>query len=175
MQFAAAPTSPPVSQAVFNQTAPMPQGPWRSPQIARQAAVAPQPLALGPPPSAPSFAPAPSISNAPLQVASAPMPSGNMPVRLRAVPSPPPEPVEASSPRIRIPGYAAPPTAGQQQPAAVQQAAYYTAMAPPPGMVAWPNGTVQTVQVGPVTPIAYAPTVATLSAGDGFRPRGSMR
>jgi hypothetical protein len=73
--------------------------PWRSPQIAPAAppaAYAPVPLPYGAPPG--------YVSVPPTAVAP---PSAE--VTLRAVPSPPPAPVESSTPRIRIPGYPAPP------------------------------------------------------------------
>jgi hypothetical protein len=97
-----------------------------------------------------------------------------MAVRLRAVPSPPPEPVEAAAPRIRLPGYAAP-QPGSVPPATAEQAAYYYSPGSAAVAAQGPNGTMQTVQITPLAANTYAPSVATLAAGDGFRPRGSMR
>ena len=70
-------------------------GPWRSPQIQAPS----QPVSYGVP------AALPGVPSA--------MPQANhMDVQLRAVPSPPPEPVEANTPRIRLPGYGAVPADG---------------------------------------------------------------
>jgi hypothetical protein len=117
---AAAPSEPTawgVVPAVFNSAAPVTgqqfdrivapsvavaepaaSGQWRSPQIA-----APTPPA--------AFAPAPPMYGVPpgyvvVPPTATPQSAG---VTLRAVASPPPEPVESSTPRIRIPGYPAPP------------------------------------------------------------------
>jgi hypothetical protein len=89
-----------------------------------------------------------------------------MNVRLRAVPSPPPPPVEAASPRIRLPGYPAPqPISGNA--AGIEPAAYY---------VVGPQNVVQTVQITPLGATAIGPAPApTIASSDGFRPRGAMR
>jgi hypothetical protein len=74
-----------------------PASPWRPPQIA-------QPT-LPPPPNVQPLVAPPLI---PAQVAVA---HNSMDVRLRAVPSPPLEPLAGSTPRIRLPGEAAPQSA----------------------------------------------------------------
>jgi hypothetical protein len=92
-------------------------------------------------------------------------------VRLRAVPSPPPQPVEPTTPRIRVPSYIAPQPLPGASTFSPPIANYATAV---------PTGAVlQTVQV---TPLPSSPSPATTSAassaiasGDGFRPRTSMR
>jgi hypothetical protein len=96
-----------------------------------------------------------------------------MDVRLRAVPSPPPQPVEPTTPRIRLPGYPAP----QFTPGASMVAQ------PPGGIVAVgpTDARLQTVQISALLapPYAAATTLPTggnsIAGGDGFRPRTSMR
>jgi hypothetical protein len=63
------------------------------------------------------------------------------------------------------------------QPAAVQQAAYYASAAPqaPVATQVPPGAVVQTVQITPLTANMVQPSAPTVAAGDGFRPRGSMR
>jgi hypothetical protein len=92
-------------------------------------------------------------------VAAAP---NSMAVRLRAVPSPPIEPGDVNTPRIRLPGYPAAQPPVSVAAGAVTQAAYYSA-------------DVQTVPITPLAANGYQPTVASINTGDGFRPRGSMR
>jgi hypothetical protein len=132
--------------------------PWRSPQISQSGL-----------PS--SFAVQSSSPNVPGVVPQ----STTMDVQLRAVPSPPPEPVPPSTPRIRLPSYAAPQSVGganlNMHPTRVE------AMATPV-----PSGSVlQTVQISPLPPPPYDPAanlaVAPQAVGsyDGFRPRSSMR
>jgi hypothetical protein len=127
-------------------------GPWQSPQIAPPTAA----TSVG----ATVVAPAAAAVGAP----------GSMDVRLRAVPSPPA--VEATTPRIRLPGYVAP----QPMPGA--------SAFPQPGTnyaTAVPTGPMlQTVQISPLPspPVSEASSLAAGSAtvsGDGFRPRTSMR
>jgi hypothetical protein len=99
----------PVSQIVpaAGLAEPATTGPWRSPQIPATTppavyAPAPQPLVsplVAQPVVMPGYVIVPPMSAAP----------PGMDVTLRAVPSPPPEPVESSTPRIRIPGYPVPP------------------------------------------------------------------
>ena len=123
-------------------------GPWRSPQVATASA----PVEYGVPPMFSGAAPLVPQAN-------------SMEVRLRAVPSPPPEPLQPSTPRIRLPGYAAPqPWTGVG--AAVQPMA---------------GAMVQTASLGPLPPQPYDPTISvaaspgSIAAHDGFRPRSSMR
>jgi hypothetical protein len=98
---------------------------------------------------------------------------GSMDVRLRAVPSPPPQPVEPTTPRIRIPAYTVPATA--------TGAGILTQ--PSPTYVTQPSGSplLQTVQIGPLPPppgvlaANYAVPQDVAGSGDGFRPRSSQR
>lgn len=154
--------------------APAPQPMWRSPRIAQPSGAAP--ISLAPPPSGPRLAGVPTLQN-PLSSGTpfSPAPATpSMGVRLRAVPSPAPQPVESSAPRIRLPGYSPQPASAQN---GVEQAAYYTSNVPVAPGSSWPGGVMQTVQITPLNAMAYnpapGPTVAI--AGDGFRPRGSMR
>jgi hypothetical protein len=94
---AAGSASQPVVQASYSEptmqtTEPAPS-PWRQPQIA-------SPSLPPPPPVVQRFVPQPASS-----LAAAPP---SMDVRLRAVASPPPEPGDIPSPRIRMPGDAVP-------------------------------------------------------------------
>jgi hypothetical protein len=102
--------NPDVQQAAYTEpvmeSREPPASPWRSPQIAQ--------AALPPPPMVQTMLPQP-VTGQPL--ASQPMTAmpvagaQNMDVRLRAVASPPPEPLPGSSPRIRMPGEVVPQTA----------------------------------------------------------------
>jgi hypothetical protein len=99
--------------------------------------------------------------------------SNNIDVRLRAVPSPPPEPVESTTPRIRLPNYAA----AQPMSAvhfAMPPSAFYPSAAPPT------YGAAPTVHISPSSPPQDSVARLTSPPGmvisaDGFRPRGSMR
>jgi hypothetical protein len=177
------------SGPIDNTPAAASQGPWRSPRIAPQYIAAPvslgPPVSLAPLPADPRLASVPLLqysANGPTQVLPT-IAAPSMGVRLRPVASPGPQPVEADSPRIRLPGYPAPqPTSAQY---GVEPAAYYSASAnPATGMAAWPGGVlqtggvIQTVQITPLAATAYAPgtsPVIASTSGDGFRPRGSMR
>jgi hypothetical protein len=138
-------------------------GSWRPPQIHRQIATAQPTAASAQIASMPTHMNAPALF-VPGKVVVAPTVSAapNMDVRLRAVPSPDPEPASTPAPRIRLPGYtAAPITNG------VEQAAYLS-----------PTAAVQTVQITPLSfaQIAAPPaSIVAASSADGFRPRGSMR
>jgi len=166
--YNAAPTGgQPVVNAAFTgaQFGPAASGPWRSPQIAAPA----PPAAYVPQPIVSPFAAQPVVTPGYPVVAPMSVAAPSMDVRLRAVPSPPPEPVEPSTPRIRIPGYPAPqPMTGVG--GAAQPAAYYAPVAVP--IV---GGMVQTVQLTPLGTMAAAPPTASSGNPDGFRPRSSMR
>jgi hypothetical protein len=141
---------PEAAIAQVGATSPPSTGPWRIPQLAQQTSAA----TLG----APTF----SMS-----------PPNSMDVRLRAVPSPSPQPVEPTTPRIRIPGYAVPPMATGAS-ITIQPAPFYATpyMASP---------TLQTVQIGPIAPptgsmaMNYTAPQGVVASGDGFRPRSSRR
>lgn len=134
----------------------LPTGPWRSPQISLNPQNTSGSGAAFPATGAPTTAPPNSID-----------------VRLRAVSSPPLEPLESTTPRIRLPGYPAPP---QLSAAALQPAPLSTAMLPG-GL----NGSVQTVQATALAPSPFvapgsvSPTGGSTVSSDGFRPRGSIR
>lgn len=125
----AAPTTAPgagsVAPAVYNappangqpagvQTAamsePVVSNPWRSPQIPQTAppvgGIAAPPLFAATTAAPPMYAPQ-TLPSGYVVVPPMTAPQPNVDVTLRAVPSPPPEPLESSSPRIRIPGYPA--------------------------------------------------------------------
>jgi hypothetical protein len=138
--------------------APQPQSPWRSPQISQAAA-------------SPTFSAMPAVASVVPQLAPQP---GTIDVRLRAVPSPPPAPIESTTPRIRLPGYGPPPPISGSSPV-TQPAPLYATVAPA-SFTAAP----QMVQItalppsyGAVTNLAATP--ASSISPDGFRPRGSMR
>jgi hypothetical protein len=166
VQLAAAPTSQSVMPAAYLAPVPGDQstqtiaqlgtanlpstGPWRSPQIA------------------------PPMSTATLGVPTLGVSQpDSMDVRLRAVPSPPPQPVEPTTPRIRIPAYSVPATATGAS--MLTQA--------PPTYIAQTSASplLQTVQIGPLPPppgvlaANYAVPQGTVASGDGFRPRSSSR
>ncbi len=91
---------------------PVVSSPWRTPQIAGTTPPAVYPPAMqsfGAPPTVPPLVAQPTVM--PGYVVVPPMATAptSIDVSLRAVPSPPPSPVESSTPRIRIPGYPAPP------------------------------------------------------------------
>ncbi|MEX0611171.1 MAG: hypothetical protein WD738_24165 [Pirellulales bacterium] len=104
IQVVAAPSNESIVQASYNEpvisdAAPVATSPWRPPQIAESVALPPPPIAQ------PLFAQPVS----PMQLAALP---NSMDVRMRAVSSPPPpEPMEMSVPRIRLPGEAPPQSA----------------------------------------------------------------
>jgi hypothetical protein len=103
IQVAGAPSNENIMQASYNlpvisDAVPPPTSPWRPPQIA-------QTPVLPPPPTTQSLL---AQASSPVQLAALP---NNMDVRLRAVPSPPPEPMTMSVPRIRLPGEAVPQSA----------------------------------------------------------------
>jgi hypothetical protein len=165
--YNAAPTSTqPVVNAAFTgaQVEPAASGPWRSPQIAAPA----PPAVYVPQPIVSPYAAQPVITPGYPVVAPMAVATPSMDVRLRAVPSPPPEPVEPSTPRIRIPGYPVPQPMTEASGAA-QPAAFYAPVAVP--IV----GGVQTVQIAPLGTMAAAPPTAAGGSSDGFRPRSSMR
>jgi hypothetical protein len=127
-----------------------PTGPWRSPQIA------------------------PQLSTATLGMPTLGVTQPNsMDVRLRAVPSPPPDPVESTTPRIRIPTYSVPATATGAS-MLVQPSPTYVAQTSTGPLL-------QTVQIGPLPPppgvlaANYAVPQGVAGSGDGFRPRSSQR
>jgi hypothetical protein len=129
-------------------------GPWRTPQVPQA-----NPTTMA---QAPLMTPA---------TVGATVPSNSMDVRLRAVPSPPPEPVQPTTPRIRLPGYTAP-QVNSGASAFAQPAAPYAGMNPT-------SPVLQTVQMSPmqsppelVATSLAAPPVA-IASGDGFRPRTS--
>jgi hypothetical protein len=154
----------PIDSSVGSVTMPAPQPMWRSPGISRVTA---QPMAgIVQQSPWPNYAPgpvAPPLFPTAAQVRPA-VAGPNMGVRLRSVPSPPPQPTENSTPRIRLPGSA--PTSAT--PSGVEQAAYFA-----------PLSTVSRVETLPITPIqtvAYnAPATGQVVSSDGFRPRGSGR
>jgi hypothetical protein len=165
MHLAAAPSDPSVVPASYSAptlsgqqattvaplgaTSPPSTGPWRAPQI-------------GPEISATFGVPTVSISQ-----------PNRMDVRLRAVPSPPPEPVEPTTPRIRIPSYAEPPTATGASTLSQPAAIYATSSVPGPVL--------QTVQISPIAPPSVSMAMnssapqTVAASGDGFRPRSSGR
>jgi hypothetical protein len=131
--------------------------PWRSPEI-----------------------PAPSLSGTigappnPFPAAPAMLPLNSIDVRLRAVPSPAPVPGDSTTPRIRLPSYAAPQPMSAVGVATPPTAFYPTAS--PPAYY-----TITTAQISPMSPPPPV-SVANLPASpgmvispDGFRPRGSTR
>lgn len=175
--LAAVPANSPVVPAIYNEPVynPLPSAPaaisspWRSPQIGQQN-VAPGPSFAPQPAAQPiAVAPPPTAVGVP-QSSPAALAPPSMGVRLRAVPSPPPDPIGSPTPRIRLPGYP-PRQSVTGQAGGVQQAGYVATTA------AAATGVVQTVQITPLPPMAFnrTPTVATVSSRDGFRPRGSMR
>lgn len=96
------------SAPVSGSAEPAVTSPWRVPQVAEAnawSANGVQPIIVPPPPIA-----QPIASAAPPSSPMASMPlvttASSMDVRLRAVPSPPPETVLPTMPRIRLPGYA---------------------------------------------------------------------
>jgi hypothetical protein len=127
--------------------------PWRSPQIARGVSL--------------------SHTNPPTPINPSFVTPSTMDVRMRAVASPPPEPVLPSTPRIRWPGYAVPPSTS---------GAGFIAQPAPLYVVAWPSRPDMTLQMASIGPLGAPsnqsainiPPVAVAS-GDGFRPRGSVR
>lgn len=135
----------------------LPTGPWRSPQID------PNPQTA-----------AGSGAGFPATAGTTTAQPGNIDVRLRAVPSPPFEPLDSTTPRIRLPGYAIPPT--QSGATALQPTPFNIATTP-----AAYNGNLQTFQpaaLSPspiVTPNSVPPAIAPTGSSDGFRPRGSVR
>lgn len=151
--------------------------PWRSPQVA-QPSVAPgygQPLIITQPLGAqPLIAPV-AAPAAPVYVAPFASTPSTMDVRLRAVPSPPPEPADSPTPRIRLPGYPAPQPLIDADTRAQPTPFYAT----PASAIS--VGAVQMVQASPLPPMVYDPTVnmaaapQTSGSRDGFRPRSSMR
>jgi hypothetical protein len=196
--IAAATTRPAVSQAIHNQTIAN-VGPqtvpafaaestgaatdssvvkcqWRSPQIARQNAAPTISLApIAPPGQRVAMTQQSMLSAAPQPVLNGP-PGGpqTMGVRLRSVPSPPPQPGEVPVPRIRLPGHASS-QAAPYNTGGVEQAANYGPVIAAPAV--WPGSVVQTVPVAPLPSAALVPasTVAVANGRDGFRPRSSMR
>jgi hypothetical protein len=133
-------------------------GPWRAPVIAQ--------------PSSPtSFAAQPAASSV---IPGYPPQSNVMDVQIRAVPSPPPEPVEPNTPRIRLPGYTPQPMTGAGQ---IGQPALFYATAIPTAA----GSMVQTASLGPIPQSPYDPTRNLAAASgatgshDGFRPRSSIR
>ena len=142
--------SQPTSDGVASfPTVPAVSGPWRSPQAV-------------PPVSVPTAMPM-----APLFAAPTAAPSNSMDVRLRAVPSPALAP---TTPRIRLPAYPAAPTG-----AVIRQPGPIYAPPMQPVSVEF----MQTVEIGPLPSTATDPraniAAAPQFAGDGFRPRRSMR
>jgi hypothetical protein len=152
------------------------QGMWRSPQIARPIAAPAISLAPIMPPAQRLAAPVQTAMNVPQSPTLNTAPS--MGVRMRAVASPPPQPGDVPTPRIRLPGYAPPQTAPSSA-NGVQQAAYFgPASTAPPGLPDSPGGNIQTVQITPLQTGAFAsaaPSAVASNGRDGFRPRGSMR
>jgi hypothetical protein len=172
----AAVSAAPVTSAVYNQAGTLPvatdqtaeaagSGPWRDPQI---------------PASASTVSPAQFVQSQPVQP-SALVPgqtppgiaSPNMPVELRAVPSPtvaPIQPAVTPPPRMRFPSLMSPSTwFTQPAPTTNQQLIGY--------MVPGPNGTMQMVPVQQVQPAAAgaAQPSTSVASADGFRPRGSAQ
>jgi hypothetical protein len=96
-------------------TDPVASGPWRSPQIVSAAPPAYAPATqpnMSPAVAQPAAMPGYGMATTPTTVPS------SMNVSLRAVPSPePPTPLTSSTPRIRIPGYPAPPVSTSPAPA----------------------------------------------------------
>jgi hypothetical protein len=82
------------NEPIFNSVEPVPTSPWRQPQII-QPTLPPPPVVQ--PMIAQPMSPAPVVA----------MPD-NIDVRLRAVASPPPVPLEMSTPRVRLPGEVVP-------------------------------------------------------------------
>ena len=125
-------------------------GPWRAPQFATPSSG----VTIGVPTVNPSL-------------------PTSMDVRLCAVPSPPPQPVEPTTPRIRLPGYAVPPGAASAS-TFTQPAPMYVTQNPG-------SPALQTVQIGPLPPppgsmaANSAVPQGVVASGDGFRPRSSRR
>jgi hypothetical protein len=165
VQLAAAPTPQSVLPAAYLAPVPSDQstpaiaqlgtanlpstGPWRSPQIA------------------------PPMSTATLGVPTLGVSQpDSMDVRLRAVPSPP-QPVESTTPRIRIPAYSVPATATGAS-MLTQPSSTYIAQTSAASPLQ------QTVQIGPLPPppgvlAANYAVPQVVASGDGFRPRSSSR
>jgi hypothetical protein len=166
--------SQPVVNASFAEAvdAPAATTPWRSPQIAPLAT----PWPITPQAAAQPAAPAPTITYPPTLAAqqfASPMMAPTMPgapvlptmdVQLRAVPSPPPQPVEVTAPRIRLPGYPTPQTT--MSPGTSGPSTSFTS----PTLAYDPSlGSLVVVNSPGASPQSATPS------SDGFRPRTSMR
>jgi hypothetical protein len=145
-------SGPIVSEPSFNGSElnladPIVASPWRPPQVP------------------PSIVPAVAVPMSPGISAPEGMQRHSIGVRLRAVPSPPPEPTESTSPRIRLPNYFVPQAIPSA--AAMPMAPVYAIP-----MRSASGGIVQAVQISPLD-LAAVPQPPV--SEDGFRPRSAMR
>jgi hypothetical protein len=134
--------------------------PWRPPRITQSSAPTTYGAAAGVVPGVPADSQLAPQSNV-------------IDVRLRAVPSPPPETLESTTPRIRLPSYST------SQPVGGSSYVIPASFVVPSAPAVYGTG-VQTMQVSalpPSHPIAtdLASSPAATISPDGFRPRGSMR